>query len=512
MSQALGALRAAGRRNTAIFAKCWRTGVDPAAHQYDMAARVDGPGLYQADFWPRDHGKSEIFCISYPLRLICEDPNIRILIVQKTATSAIKTLQVIKTELEQNDGMKGYYRPHWQQQVGHGDIANPQGAILRDGKREGAWQQQRIYCKRSRRGKDPTVEAVGVGGAITGGHFDVIILDDIEDDENTKTDERVKSLVNWFTGTIMQLREPDTKIVVVGTFKTNRQDIYRIVQESPVWDVFVTGAILSHKLDEIRYAPVRDGRGVVVGVDVQTPDVRTLWPQKWPIAELLLEMLASLDVAVWIREKLNDLTALAGMVFNREDFLWFDAGDLAGIRKAGGWERLIQVWDTAYELDESADWSVCVTMGLWRGQVYVVDVFRERLEFPQLVTEMLRQFGIWRPGVVCVEDKVSGKSALQVLEQQTGLPLKRLSPGGKDKVARARGVTPYVQGGRVKLFGGALWLAGFLAELTIFPEAAHDDQVDPFVYGLLELLLGLGDLPMVQSQVVSRAAIASMFG
>lgn len=44
---------------------------------------------------------------------------------------------------------------------------------------------------------------------------------------------------------------------------------------------------------------MRDGRGVVVGVDVKTPDVRTLWPQKWPIAELLLEMLASLDVAVW---------------------------------------------------------------------------------------------------------------------------------------------------------------------------------------------------------------------
>lgn len=48
------------------------------------------------------------------------------------------------------------------------------------------------------------------------------------------------------------------------------------------------------------------------------------------------------------------------------------------------------------------------------------------------MTEMLRQ--IWYMaawGGVCVEDKVSGKSALQVLEQQTGLPLKRLSPGGK---------------------------------------------------------------------------------
>jgi len=57
-------------------------------------------------FWPRDHGKSEIFCISYPLRRICEDPNVRILIVQKTATEAEKTLGVIKAELESNEDLK----------------------------------------------------------------------------------------------------------------------------------------------------------------------------------------------------------------------------------------------------------------------------------------------------------------------------------------------------------------------------------------------------------------------
>ena len=61
----------------------------PGPHQYEMARRVDDPRIqYQADFWPRDHGKSEIFCISYPLRRVCEDPDVRILIVQKAATEA----------------------------------------------------------------------------------------------------------------------------------------------------------------------------------------------------------------------------------------------------------------------------------------------------------------------------------------------------------------------------------------------------------------------------------------
>ena len=154
--------------------------------------------------------------------------------------------------------------------MGQRDIANISGQIELSGKKEGAWQQSRIYCKRTRRGKDPTVEAVGVGGAITGGHYDIIILDDVEDDENTRTDERLNGLIEWFTGTIMQLREPHTKIVVVGTLKTNKQDIYKLVLNSPVWDTFLTGAILSHKLDEIESVPVRNEDGVAMYRDWET--------------------------------------------------------------------------------------------------------------------------------------------------------------------------------------------------------------------------------------------------
>lgn len=483
------AVRAAARRNTAIFARCWRDGVVPAAHQYDMAARVDGPSLFQADFWPRDHGKSEIFAISYPLRRVCEDPNVRILIVQKTATEAEKTLGVIKRELEANRGLKAYYRPHWLATVGHGDIANAGGQVDVDGRKEGAWQQRRIYVRRTRRGKDPTVEAVGVGGAITGGHFDVILLDDVEDDENTKTEERLRSLVEWFTGTIMQLREPHTKTIVVGTKKTNKRDIYRLVEELPTWDVYVTGAILDPPLEEIEYEVIRDARGVVTGVRVLTPDVRVLWPQKWPIEALLLERLASLDPAVWIREKQNDLRALEGQVFKREWFGWYDAEELAQVQEAG-FHRLIQVWDTAWEERRDSDWSTCVTLGLYDGVIYVLDVVRERVELPDLLPLVVAQFQAWRPQEVCVEEAASGRAVLQVLERETGLPLVRLSPEGRDKVARARAATPYVHSGRVKLPAGAHWTGAFLSELGMFPDAEHDDQVDAFVYGVLRLMMG----------------------
>ncbi len=484
-------LKAAGRRNTAIFARVWREGVTPGPHQYDMARRIDDERLrYQADFWPRDHGKSEIFCIAYPLRRICEDPNIRILIVQKTATEAEKTLSVIKTELERNATLKTYYTTHWQRTVGQRDISNATGVVEREGQREGAWQQRRIYVKRARKGKDPTVEAVGVGGAITGGHFDVIILDDVEDDENTRTPDRLKWLVNWFNGTILQLREPHTKMVVVGTLKTAARDIYNSVRQNPMWSCKVVPAILSHRLDEIEYAPVWDDEtGTIVDVTVKTADVRTLWPAKWDIKALLLDMLASSARSVWIREKLNDLTALAGKVFRREWFRYYERVETDFL------ERIIQVWDTAFDDDADADFSACVTLGLRQGRVYVLDVFRAKLIFPSLVPTMRAMYQRWRPERVLIEQKASGKSAIQVIQLETTLPAVAVDPQGHDKVSRAQTTTVYFETGRVLFPERALWLDVFEDELVMFPEAANDDQVDGVVYGVLELMV-TGDSSM----------------
>jgi predicted phage terminase large subunit-like protein len=300
-------------------------------------------------------------------------------------------------------------------------------------------------------------------------------------------------MVEWFTGTIMQLREPDTKIVVVGTLKTNKQDIYNIVLNSPVWSTFKTGAILSHELGSIEYDVIRTGEaGTVTGVTVRTPGVVTLWPQKWTIEALLIEMLASLDRAVWIREKLNDLRALAGKIFKRDELDYFTDEDLAAIQAGGGFERVIQIWDTAYEESKAADFSVCVTAGLYKFKVYVLDVYRAKLELPALRRAIESQYAIWQPEIIGIEDIGSGKSVLQVLEKETGLPLMRVDPEGRDKVARARGTTVYVEAGRILLRSGALWLTAFLNELTMFPDDEHDDQVDAFVYMVLVLLLGKG--------------------
>ena len=143
----------------------------------------------------------------------------------------------------------------------------------------------------------------------------------------------------------------------------------------------------------------------------------------------------------------------------------------------------------------------------------MLDVFRERLEFHRLVPAVKEQYKKWQPERVLVEYKASGKSAVQVLQAETTLPIVPVRPEGKDKTTRARAVTVYFETGRVVFISGTTWLAVLEDELMLFPEGAHDDQVDALVYGLLELMVGDEERPAsAEGQVVSRQQVEALFG
>jgi hypothetical protein len=65
----------------------------------------------------------------------------------------------------------------------------------------------------------------------------------------------------------------------------------------------------------------------------------------------------------------------------------------------------------------------------------------------------------------------------------TLLPISGVKPDG-DKRARAASITPAMDGGQFWLLEGASWSDDYLAEMTAFPGAAHDDFVDATVQAL----------------------------
>jgi predicted phage terminase large subunit-like protein len=116
-------------------------------------------------------------------------------------------------------------------------------------------------------------------------------------------------------------------------------------------------------------------------------------------------------------------------------------------------------------------------LGVGATGFFVLDVVRERVEFPALKRKVEMLAERWHPNVVLIEDKASGQSLVQELQTSSRLPVRPIKVDS-DKLTRANAVTPLVEAGRVLLPESASWLGDFLDELSSFPAAPHDDQVD----------------------------------
>jgi predicted phage terminase large subunit-like protein len=140
-------------------------------------------------------------------------------------------------------------------------------------------------------------------------------------------------------------------------------------------------------------------------------------------------------------------------------------------------ERIVQSWDTANKATELSDYSVCTTWGIAGKQLYLLGLFRRRLEYPALKRAVCEQQSLYNANVVLIEDKASGTQLIQELIIDGCHSVTRYQPEC-DKIMRLHAQTAMIENGFVDLPETAPWLAEYLHEITTFPKGKHDDQVD----------------------------------
>lgn len=142
--------------------------------------------------------------------------------------------------------------------------------------------------------------------------------------------------------------------------------------------------------------------------------------------------------------------------------------------------QIVQSWDTASKEGLHNDWTVCVTAHVRRREIRILDVFRRKLDFPDLKRNALRLAREYRADVLLVEEAASGYQLIQTFraEQPQGDPLPIARKPEGDKQSRMAGVSAQIEAGHLMLPTDAAWLAEFKAELLGFPNARHDDQAD----------------------------------
>lgn len=141
-----------------------------------------------------------------------------------------------------------------------------------------------------------------------------------------------------------------------------------------------------------------------------------------------------------------------------------------------GCKRIIQSWDTAFKDGEENDYSVCTTWLETVSGYYLLDMWRDRVQYPELVKMVKTQSETHSPDVILIEDKASGQSLLQTLRAETRLPILAIKID-RDKISRATACTPLIESGRVYL-PQEDYTRVLIDELSDFPGSAHDDIVD----------------------------------
>nr|WP_237438408.1 phage terminase large subunit [Alteraurantiacibacter buctensis] len=145
-------------------------------------------------------------------------------------------------------------------------------------------------------------------------------------------------------------------------------------------------------------------------------------------------------------------------------------------------QGIFQSWDTAYDIQEHNDFSVCSTWALSGQNCYLLDVYRAKLTFPDLEKAIYAKRKEWEAGLVIVEKAGSGFSVGQNIRRadHRNVWLQAIPPVSS-KQDRASQQTPKFERGEIFLPEGAPWLRTFEDELLAFPNGKHDDQVDSVI-------------------------------
>jgi predicted phage terminase large subunit-like protein len=139
-------------------------------------------------------------------------------------------------------------------------------------------------------------------------------------------------------------------------------------------------------------------------------------------------------------------------------------------------DQIVLSWDCATKSGELNDYSVCLTFLIHKDTYYLIDVLRQRVNYPELKKLVLGQKAKFGATVVLMEDTGHGTALVQDLKTN-GLHAIPIRPD-KDKVTRMSAQSAKLESGQCLLPANAVWLEDFKAELLAFPVGRHDDQVD----------------------------------
>jgi len=313
--------------------------------------------------------------------------------------------------------------------------------------------------------------ATSVGGTLTGRGGNLIVIDDPMKPQDAASELSRESTKQWYANTLLTRLDNKTKdAIVVVMQRLHVDDLVGHLLEQERWEHLNLPAIAqceqSIALSETRSHLRRRGE--------------LLQPQREPqvVLDEFKRSMGSLEFAAQYQQ---EPVAAGG---NLIKWKWFACYDRLPDREIN--DTIILSWDAALSARELSSYSVCVILQVRGETVFVLDVFRQRLEYPDLKRKVMELHRRWRnytnKYALLIENKGSGTPLIQDLKRDN-IHVIAIEPKD-DKLMRMNAQTARIEAGSISLPQRAEWLDEFRKELLAFPASRHNDQIDALSQGL----------------------------
>jgi len=307
--------------------------------------------------------------------------------------------------------------------------------------------------------------ATSVGGVLTGRGAEYIILDDPLRPDEALSDARRKAVNDWFLHTLYsRLNDKRNGRIILVMQRLHEDDLAGYVQTMDSWKVVRLPAIAEE--DEIHHIQTLHGTRCF-----RRRAGEALHPEREPL-EVLKHLREAQGEYNFAGQYQQAPVPLGGGMVKAEWFKTYTDAD-----RPAKFDLVFQSWDTANKPTELSDYSVCITFGIKDKHLYILNVYRKRLGYPDLKRAVREQAEAFDAKSIVIEDKASGTQLIQELVSEGVHGIQRYQTT-MDKTMRMHAVTSTIENGFVHLPDRASWLAEYLHEMTTFPNGKYDDQVD----------------------------------
>lgn len=424
----------------------------------DMTVNCHGPMCVFADqnpkqfklfLVPRDHLKTTTFTIGGTMQRVCRDPESRNLIANESATNAERMLRAIRQHAEGNRVFRALYSD-----------------LIPKDVRKVRWNDSELDFNREGHYPEPSIDSIGMTGAVTSRHYTHITYDDPISEEAVKSEKVMQDTINRMSTALDLLTDPScNSIWLVGT-RWALHDVYSVWMK-----------VFGDSLGRFVRSAIEDGEPI--------------WPERFSLETLAIkrQILGEYKFSCLMmnnprNEELQDMN-----VKDLRFWHWADDETTVVLLNEQGEEirrvplsklDVTVAVDLAPAEKITSDRNALTTVGItpW-NELIILDVWAKRCTPLAVIERLFELKQRFAPRAIGIEDVAYQKAFKYFLKRECErrevyMNIVPLKATGKKEV-RIRGLQPILATGRIFAHPTQHILRNEMAD---FPLGEHDDTVD----------------------------------